>query len=316
MSKIIVTGGSGFIGNNVFKYYLTQGHEVLNIDRQAPKNTSSKYWINIDITDYPSLKEVIVNFKPEYIIHLAARTDLNGKTIQDYESNTLGTKNLANILNEISSVKRVIFTSSMLVCKPGNIPTNEFDYSPSTKYGESKVQMERIIRGSTLKYEWAVVRPTSIWGPGFGVPYRNFFDLLINKRYFHISTKSCTKTYGYIENIIYQINQILNAPIQKIQGKTFYLGDYEPTNIQVWADEIAAQLNISIQSIPLSLIKIAANLGDILKLLKINFPMTSFRLNNMTTDNIVDLSNTKEIAPNLPFTRIEGIQKTLEWLKQ
>ena len=40
--------------------------------------------------------------------------------------------------------------------------------------------------------------------------------------------------------------------------------------------------------------------------------MTSFRLKNMTTDNIIDLS---ELAPNPPYSRIEGVRKTLDWLR-
>lgn len=56
--------------------------------------------------------------------------------------------------------------------------------------------------------------------------------------------------------------------------------------------------------------------GDLLKIIGISFPMTSFRLKNMTTDNIIDLSATYKIAPNPPFTRIEGIKETLQWLKR
>ena len=219
-------------------------------------------------------------------------TDLDGKNISDYDSNTVGTKNLIDVLNQTPSVKRVIFTSSMLVCKPGYIPKHSTDYAPSTKYGESKVLMEKIIRESTHNYEWAIVRPTSIWGPGFSEPYRNFFDMVINKRYFHIGSHSCTKTYGYVENLIYQIDSILSAPIEKIQGNVFYLGDYEPTNIRLWANEIATEVGIKIKIIPFSIIKLAALGGDILKLFGVKFPMTSFRLNNMTTNNVVDLSNT------------------------
>jgi hypothetical protein len=42
--------------------------------------------------------------------------------------------------------------------------------------------------------------------------------------------------------------------------------------------------------------------------------MTTFRLKNMTTDSIVDLANTMRLAPDLPYGRLEGIRKTLEWL--
>ena len=44
--------------------------------------------------------------------------------------------------------------------------------------------------------------------------------------------------------------------------------------------------------------------------------MTSFRLKNMTTDNIIDLSETYNIAPNRPYSRIDGIRATLQWLKK
>ena len=43
--------------------------------------------------------------------------------------------------------------------------------------------------------------------------------------------------------------------------------------------------------------------------------MTSFRLKNMTTDNIINLSATKRYVPYLPYTRVEGIKKTLDWIK-
>jgi len=50
-------------------------------------------------------------------------------------------------------------------------------------------------------------------------------------------------------------------------------------------------------------------------MININFPMTSFRLKNMTTNNIVDLTNTKKIVPNLPSNRKNSIKETIFWLK-
>lgn len=317
MNKILITGASGFIGRILLQFYIDNNYVVLNLDKVEPKNkTHFQFWKKTDINNYELTEKIILDFQPDYVVHLAARTDLNGKILNDYTSNTVGTQNLIEILNQTPSVKRVIYTSSMLVCKPGYIPKNSYDYAPFTIYGESKVLMEKSIQESSHNYQWAIVRPTSIWGPGFGEPYRNFFDMLINKRYFHIGDKSCTKTYGYVENLVYQIDSILNAPIKKMHKNVFYLGDYEPTNIHTWADEIACEIGITIRTMPYPVIKLAAYVGDILKLIGINFPMTSFRLKNMTTNNVVNLSNTKEVAPNLPYNRKEGIRKTLNWLIQ
>lgn len=316
VEKILITGSSGFIGSNLLQLYEDKGYIVSNIDKAQPRREEySKNWRKINILDYDSFESEILSFKPNIVIHLAARTDLNGKKQADYDSNTIGTQNLIKILNKVPSVKRVIFTSSMLVCKPGYTPINNTDYAPSTVYGESKVLMEKIIQESKHSYEWTIVRPTSIWGPWFGEPYRNFFEMIIGKKYFHIGKRSCIKTYGYVENLMYQIDSILRAPAEQIQGEVFYLGDYSSTNINHWANEIASELGITVKTIPYPLIKLAALGGDVLKLLNINFPMCSFRLKNMTTNNVINLTNTMEIAPNLPFSRIDGIKRTLNWLK-
>ena len=316
MDKILITGASGFIGSNLLKFYINKGFEVINIDFKKPSDNSLlPYWKNIDITNYDKVKAAFIEFNPDFVVHLAARTDLNGKNVGDYSSNIEGTYNIISSCNLLTNLKRVIFTSSMLVCKVGYTPKNQIDYMPSTVYGKSKVKMEILIRENNLEYEWTIIRPTSIWGPNFGIPYRNFFDMIIKKWYFHIGNRSCVKTYGYVGNTIYQIDSILNAPKEDINHNVFYLGDYVPTNIEDWANEIGEEIGICIKKIPFIIIKLCAIVGDILSMIGINFPITSFRLKNMTTDNIIDLTQTEKLAPDLPYSRKEGIRDTLEWLK-
>ena len=139
--------------------------------------------------------------------------------------------------------------------------------------------------------------------------------MIIDKKYFHIGNKGCTKTYGYIKNAIYQIEQILFTNTIYDTNRVYYIGDYEETNIEVWANQIGLELGFSIKKLPYFLIKFLAFIGDLLMMININFPMTSFRLKNMTTNNIVDLTNTKKIVPNLPSNRKNSIKETIFWLK-
>ena len=258
----------------------------------------------------------MLDFSPNYIIHLAARTDLDGKSVEDYAANTIGVANLMKIIKELPNLKKVIITSSMLVCHTGYYPKNQFDYSPTTFYGKSKVVTENEVWNNEPDCDWAIIRPTSIWGPWFKEPYKNFFDMVMSHRYFHIGHKGCTKTYGYVGNAVYQIEQILFNETPDRNNKVFYIGDEPATNIEEWANEIASELGYKIIRMPLCLLRIAAWTGDLLKRAGIHFPMTSFRLKNMTTDNVIDLSNTYAIAPRPPYTRIEGIKETLNWLKK
>lgn len=317
-SKIVLIGGFGFIGYNLLNYLSSCNRfDIYVIDY---KNRSDICFpcnfFMLDICDYEALLIKLVSVSPDYIIHLAARTDLEGKTLEDYNANILGVENLMKVANQLPNLKKILITSSMLVCHTGYYPKNQFDYSPSTLYGESKVRTEQIVWENKPHCDWALLRPTSIWGPYFGVPYRNFFDMIMHHRYFHVGNKGCTKTYGYVGNAIYQIEQILYADTRDDNNKVFYIGDYAPTNIEEWGNEIAEQLGTRIIKMPYFLIKLAAFLGDALKVVGVNFPMTSFRLKNMTTDNIIDLSNTKMIAPNLPYTRKEGVRATLKWMMQ
>lgn len=316
--KILITGGSGFIGINAINNFIDKNYEVVNVDIVPPKILNHvEYWRNIDIRDYKTLLTEVQNFLPDYILHLAARTDLDGKNIDEYNSNTLGTQNIVNICNEIETIKRVVFTSSMLVNSVGSSPSSLSEYNPDTSYGESKVEMERIIIDSKLKTEWAIIRPTSIWGPWFGEPYSNFFYFVIKGMFVHPGNKACTKTYGYIDNSVFQISALLLTASRKlINGRIFYIGDKPPINISNWADEISMQNN-STKNIKVYffVFKVAALIGDLLKLVNFKFPITSFRLKNMTTDNILPLDDLYNVVGDTPCTRLQGTKNTLEWMK-
>ncbi len=313
MDKILVTGGSGFIGTNLISR-LTSHCSVLNLDKHPPVNSElTTYWKEIDILDYINLEIEMLRFDPDYVIHLAAVTDLNGRNNEYYNANVEGTENIINICGKLNKLKKVIFTSSMYVCRPGYIPKTYDDYKPHTLYGESKVKGEVLVKKiKDPVFKWVIIRPTSIWGPWFGVPYIDFFKIVYKGKYFDFG-RTCSKTYGYVENIVFQIEKILTS--DNANFKTLYLGDNPPIQISQWADEISMEFRRrKIKKIPFPVIKAASIVGDILSKLSIRFPISSFRLSNMTTNNILPLDEIYEIAHDLPVSRSEGTRQTINWL--
>ncbi|SMN01011.1 UDP-glucose 4-epimerase [uncultured Candidatus Thioglobus sp.] len=316
--KILITGGSGFIGTNIINHLLKDDNSVLNIDIKPPMSASGgAYWREVDIRDYEPLIKEFIEFNPEYVIHLAAKTDLSGKRIEDYDSNILGTKNIVKAVKELHGIKRVLFASSMLVNQVGYSPLGFSDYNPNTLYGKSKVYMEKIIIESSLTTEWAIIRPTSIWGPWFGEPYSNFFSFVLKGFFVHPGNKACTKTYGYIENSVYQITSLLiYSNKEAVHGNFFYIGDKPPINISEWADEIKFEYNGKRNiKLPFLLFKAIAVIGDFLAYFSIRFPMTMFRLKNMTTNHILPLDSLYKVVGKPPFSRLYGTKKTIKWLK-
>ena len=99
--------------------------------------------------------------------------------------------------------------------------------------------------------------------------------------------------------------------------KVFYIGDIPPLNVSDWANKIAEESGVyKPLKLPYSIFRSFAYFGDFIRLFGIQFPLTSFRLENMTSDNIIDLKNLYEIVGRPPFGMIEGIKHTLAWLHE
>lgn len=316
-SKILLTGASGFIGTNLLEDLVDKGYEVCNIDINPPKiEEREAVWKKVDIRDYGAFEKAVLKFNPDYLVHLAARTDLDGKTLEDYSANVAGVENLMQIIHKLPDLKKVIITSSKFVTRNGYKIKNQHDYCPHTKYGESKVETEIRVWRDKPQCDWCIIRPTSIWGPWFGVPYRNFFDMVMRRLYFHIGRIKCHKTYGYIGNAVYQIEQLLFNDTPDEDNKVFYIGDKPAYEINEWADEIANELGFKVATMPVWFVKCLAMFGDFLGLFGIHFPMQSFRFGNMTNDGVNDMANTYVYAPKNPYTRIEGTKATIAWIKK
>jgi len=317
-SKILVTGGSGFIGTNLIADLLNSGCDVLNIDIDEPRCVLHRsVWRNVDLRNREQLFAIIKEFAPTKIYHLGARTDLNSNNVADYSANTVGVTHLIDVCVEVGGIERVIFASSRLVCEIGYQPRSENDCCPTTAYGESKVMGERIVRArENLPFDWVIVRPTSIWGPWFDVPYRLFFDHVKARRYVHPEKTVIHKSFGFVGNSVFQLKQLMNAPSHAIASKTFYLGDYVPIEVSSFSKTIANEFGVSPPlSVPMWTLVVLAKMGDAMKAMGYkNAPLTTFRLNNLKTEMIHDFADISVVTGPLPYTVEAGVTETVKWM--
>ena len=124
------------------------------------------------------------------------------KNLDNLECNINGVENIIEASKVLKSLKRVVFTSSLLVCKNGYIPKNDTDYNPPNFYGQSKMIGEKKVRSSNMHCEWVIVRPTAIWGPWFEYSYNAFFRMIDKNRYMHIGDKEFEKPASYVGNTV------------------------------------------------------------------------------------------------------------------
>lgn len=267
--------------------------------------------------DRERLDSRIRSFRPTHVVHLAAATGVHRKTLEEFAANTTGTDSLISSATAAGSLERAIFTSSLLVCRMGYVPKHDTDYRASTPYGQSKVEMEKIIRRRDIPFAWTIIRPISIWGPWFDEPYINFFKAVAGGWYFHIGSGRYRRSLGYVGNVVHQIHQILLAPTDTVDRKTFYVADENPLDLYVMANEIQTQLKARpIRHIPLPLARMMGRAGDVLLFAGFRkAPLTSFRLNNILTEYVYDLSPIVRIAGRDRYGYREGIAETIRWMK-
>jgi hypothetical protein len=114
-----------------------------------------------------------------------------------------------------------------------------------------------------------------------------------------------------------QIDALTQESGKRLLFNTIYLADYEPMDVRLWAQKIRSHLGAGpVREVPEPLLRAGAQLGDLLNALGVRFPITSYRLNNMLTQAIYDLSPLRGVQPELPFGLDEAIKITCEWLSK
>jgi nucleoside-diphosphate-sugar epimerase len=317
--KILVTGGSGFIGTNFIDLMLDRDAMLFNVDIRPPiREEHHKLWKECDLLDQSKLRQILSDNRPTEVVHLAARTDTIGTTIEDYRANTEGTANLLAEIKEIPSISRVIITSTQFVYGPGSLPKDDVDFSPHTVYGRSKVLCEQMTRAARLecKCTWTIVRPTNIWGPWHPRYPNEFWKVLKRGLYIHPGKTPVIRSYGYVWNVAHQIAQILESAPILVNKKVFYLGD-PPGPILDWVNAFSRALTgREVRTVPRSFVRILSIIGDALSRVGVPFPIYTSRFQSMTQDYLTPMGNTFSTFGLPPFSLDEGVRETVLWLKR
>jgi GlcNAc-P-P-Und epimerase len=315
-SKVVITGGAGFIGKNLANTLADMGASVTIVDLPDSDYSSLSPSIQIQkgsIMDQEFLMESLQN--SEYVFHLAAKTDLSGSTLEDYEVNYSGTANVIEALKDNSNLKKLVVYSTQLVVGIFNekrfINCDE-PFRTKTLYGKSKILTEQTTIEKCKQYHlpYIIIRPTSVYGPFGKEPYRDYFLMIKRRRYFHVGKADNLISMVYVKNLV---DQTLFLASQQTDEKVFFGNDLYPYTMREFSTAVGKYYGGEIISLPKWIVYLAAYGLGLFKMIGMNVPLYPFRLHNIMASYCYDIGNSVKLGFFPKYSLEQGIRETLMW---
>jgi len=248
MSRIVITGGAGYIGSLLTGVLLDEGHEVRVIDALLHGGDSliSHIWnprlrfLHGDVSQAGQWEDLVA--EAEAIVHLAAIVGFPAcRDVGEQVARRFNVEAVKRVFEAGKNAKRFVYSSTYSVygvSPDGEAVTEESPLQPQSLYAETKVEAENYLRSvrdagcAPVVFRFATL---------YGVSPRTRFDLIVNQFVLEAMTnhklvifeRDYNRSFVHIRDVIDAIRAALDAPDQKVRGETFNVGSDQGNHSKV-----------------------------------------------------------------------------------
>jgi len=252
MQKILLTGSSGFIGK-----YLTKELDL----------RYELYHLKSDLRDYKKVRQEVLSFDPQIIVHLAARTEVESSFYEQItfsEINYVGSVNLIEAAKDCTDLQMFLAASTMEtygwqsisdIVKSG-VEINPPEYwafnedtpqNPLAPYAVAKVGMEKYLEYASRAYglPFAAIRTTNCfgrWDNNFFVT-ESIISQMVSSKEISLGYKDPYRNFIFIDDLIRLYKTLISSPQAAVAGKFYCCGPNNPIKIEHYTDKIAKILD-------------------------------------------------------------------------
>lgn len=346
--KILVTGGSGFVGGRLCeKLLLEEGADV----RVLVRNWTKAVWISRttaelvhgDVTDEESVAKATEGC--DFVLHCSSGGS-DRKTL--FQTNVEGTKNIVHAVHDYG-VSRLVFVSTIAVHGP-NPPVNASALSPFVRtgkaYGDSKIAAEQYLQleFNNRKTPVVLIRPTFVWGPRSHLFTTGPIRAMKNGNFRFVDNGRGSCHAVHVDNLVESI--VLAATKENIEGKAFLITDESNITWKEFFDPLLKLIDapspdsISSKSIlnqilaptrdkldagvnrlagnpaPIPKRIVRRSMFELLKMINKQGIPSAWDLKKFARTGALDTSHSREVLGYRPVLTFEqGVAQTIEWLR-
>jgi len=264
--RVLITGISGFLGERIALKCLEEGYEVAGLVRQHPQHNQAVENLKGKVTLYEGdtrdrtrIGNIIREFNPEYVAHLAALTRVSysfGHELETFDTNAGGTVNMVMACRKYgTNLEKFVFASSMEAY--GHQPDYHKQFKPfnehtlpgvGSPYAVWKVCGDWFVRQQHYANDFPgiVLRQTNTYGR----TYDDYFvveafvtAMLKNKKEVNFGNPEPVRNFMHVDDLVNLYLTLFKTENPDVFGKAFTIGPNNGITIKELADKIAEKLD-------------------------------------------------------------------------